>query len=981
MAEATEAPSERQPLLRQMQVNATEVYPIIQMIRHDVMHFIDTPLTHEALTAPDLTYTLIRPLGDKYGALQRQGNLSVVFCLLLNRVYFVRDRHLTTAALSQTRADLCEILAIRALREHAENMLELALALTTSWPVYSGAPNALLERAREENDDDLEERVGNAVEMAILGQAKRFIKSSPCQKVIDGIWSGKIVYQADSSRSILSDTYKRNPIHFYDPHKAPLLDHYRLKVPAIRSVLEYMNFLILFVLFVFALEYSELNRINIAEAIFMIYALGFTLEKVAAMQEHGIKVYFKGTWNGFDLAFVTLYCSYAIMRLVGVYDHQRWAREMGNNCLALIAVLMFPRLAFVTFKNNVMVLSLRAMMVQFVVLMGIAAFCFGGFLYALWTLGKDHAHARFSAGTIAWWMLDLWFGLDASGFENATKFHHVFGPFLMITYACLSNTLLLTVLVSILSHTFSTINDDAAAEAMFRRAVSTIEGVKADSLFSYQPPINLIALCIMLPASYVLTPRWFHKASAGPVARAPAYFVHASASFRVHAHAACSVARRLTSFPILLAIAWYERQAKRTGSYTFYETVSAAAEKIFDTLPRHLKRLTLFEGLTGPDADIDAIFELEEEMEESALDLEETDDVPPIEQTRQQRRLSQISRRRASHSSQHQRRPSTSTAGRSTPPIPASPQQLKPENAGPSSSPPNQQGQSTVQPPPAHIPLPRARVNSLVTRGLELAQSASSPLAQIFQPLVVDDDGGPDDQTMFSDGAASAGGMSSGNGAVTTGISYGPATRRRLSSMHVANAPPPRRVRTYSLATPGFGNGATNAGASHREHAFGHGHGTGAAAAGEDGEQQQQHGGLRRFPTSSGSSPAMRSHLGLMLAQAPLSESPDERREEEEADTEVQNPEGRGLGKGRVESPTAGVGTEQGSACRATLAGPKETASQVEDEREEEGAGEGGPAAQNLGWERRLESIEARQRRMEEMLAEIARSLSANAKA
>ncbi|OSD02921.1 hypothetical protein PYCCODRAFT_1388954 [Trametes coccinea BRFM310] len=915
MAEATEAPSERQPLLRQMQVNATEVYPIIQMIRH-----VDTPLTHEALTAPDLTYTLIRPLGDKYGALQRQGNLSVVFCLLLNRVYFVRDRHLTTAALSQTRADLCEILAIRALREHAENMLELALALTTSWPVYSGAPNALLERAREENDDDLEERVGNAVEMAILGQAKRFIKSSPCQKVIDGIWSGKIVYQADSSRSILSDTYKRNPIHFYDPHKAPLLDHYRLKVPAIRSVLEYMNFLILFVLFVFALEYSELNRINIAEAIFMIYALGFTLEKVAAMQEHGIKVYFKGTWNGFDLAFVTLYCSYAIMRLVGVYDHQRWAREMGNNCLALIAVLMFPRLAFVTFKNNVMVLSLRAMMVQFVVLMGIAAFCFGGFLYALWTLGKDHAHARFSAGTIAWWMLDLWFGLDASGFENATKFHHVFGPFLMITYACLSNTLLLTVLVSILSHTFSTINDDAAAEAMFRRAVSTIEGVKADSLFSYQPPINLIALCIMLPASYVLTPRWFHKVNVFMI--------------------------RLTSFPILLAIAWYERQAKRTGSYTFYETVSAAAEKIFDTLPRHLKRLTLFEGLTGPDADIDAIFELEEEMEESALDLEETDDVPPIEQTRQQRRLSQVSRRRASHSSQHQRRPSTSTAGRSTPPIPASPQQLKPENAGPSSSSPNQQGQSTVQPPPAHIPLPRARVNSLVTRGLELAQSASSPLAQIFQPLVVDDDGGPDDQTMFSDGAASAGGMSSGNGAATTGISYGPATRRRLSSMHVANAPPPRRVRTYSLATPGFGHGATNAGAGHREHAFGHGHGTGTAAAGEDGEQQQQqqHGGMRRFPTSSGGSPAMRSHLGLMLAQAPLSESPDERREEEEADAE-------------------------------------ETASQVEDEREEEGAGEGGPAAQNLGWERRLESIEARQRRMEEMLAEIARSLSANAKA
>ena len=53
--------------------------------------------------------------------------------------------------------------------------------------------------------------------------------------------SGKCVYQARGSHSLISDvgttaptgtwltfsqTYKRTPIHFYDPHKAPLLDHY-----------------------------------------------------------------------------------------------------------------------------------------------------------------------------------------------------------------------------------------------------------------------------------------------------------------------------------------------------------------------------------------------------------------------------------------------------------------------------------------------------------------------------------------------------------------------------------------------------------------------------------------------------------------------------------------------------------------------------------------------------------------------------------
>ena len=112
----------------------------------------------------------------------------MVFCLLLNRAYFLRDRNLISSALSRTRAALCEKLAIRAIHAHASNMLELALVLTTSWPVYAGADPGLVARAREERDEDLDDRVGNAIEVAIISQARTFIKSQPVQKVIDGIW-------------------------------------------------------------------------------------------------------------------------------------------------------------------------------------------------------------------------------------------------------------------------------------------------------------------------------------------------------------------------------------------------------------------------------------------------------------------------------------------------------------------------------------------------------------------------------------------------------------------------------------------------------------------------------------------------------------------------------------------------------------------------------------------------------------------------
>jgi len=96
---------------------------------------------------------------------------------------------MATTSVSRSRGELCEILAIRTLRDYANSMLQLTLAVTTSWAVYSGADDDVIARARQERDSNLEERVGNAIEMAIVGKAKRFIKSSSCQRVIDGIWT------------------------------------------------------------------------------------------------------------------------------------------------------------------------------------------------------------------------------------------------------------------------------------------------------------------------------------------------------------------------------------------------------------------------------------------------------------------------------------------------------------------------------------------------------------------------------------------------------------------------------------------------------------------------------------------------------------------------------------------------------------------------------------------------------------------------
>jgi len=51
---------------------------------------------------------------------------------------------------------------------------------------------------------------------------------------------------------------------------------------------------------------------------------------------------------------------------------------------------------------------------------------------------------------------------------------------------------------------------------------------------------------------------------------------------------------RITNLPILLFIAFYERQAMDLSSVGFYETITSAAERAYDSLPRRVKRMSKF---------------------------------------------------------------------------------------------------------------------------------------------------------------------------------------------------------------------------------------------------------------------------------------------------------------------------------------------------------------------------------------------------
>jgi len=186
---------------------------------------------------------------------------------------------------------------------------------------------------------------------------------------------------------------------------------------------------------------------------------------------------------------------------------------------------------------------------------------------------------------------------------------------------------------------------------------------------------------------------------------------------------------RLTNFPILITIALYERQAKKIGTVGVGETLLATTERFLETLPRNIKRWTLLDNLfPGGVSDIDAIFELEGQLD-SALDTHDQGGYPQIGHTR-------------TGSVRHAR----GSIGSSTYPRMPSQSSRKPDSS-----------------PGPHA---RLRVMPPLNRPAETTVHAS-PLAQLFHPLIVDDAIPEDAQP---------------NAGTRDGVSYGPASRRRLSS-------------------------------------------------------------------------------------------------------------------------------------------------------------------------------------------------------
>jgi len=495
-----------------------------------------------------MNVSIIRPLVDQYYKMQ---DVSVVYCLIVNRLQFLKEQANAPhhQSVNITRASLCELVASRILRRFSEDnpgvqgLLLLANILVAGFDPFQGAPEDVIK----ENDPALHWAMQKAggylrklptLEIAIISESKTFLSSSACQRVVNAIYEGRVVYTPSSFIDILPDHYKSKPISLYDPRKARLLNQYRLIVPRTRNFLEVGQFVVLLALYILVMTNRDPCTFTIVELVFCIYTAGWVLDQFASILEHGWSVYTQNLWSFLDVTFALIYGIYLVIRIHGLRIDNSEVGQQAIDVLAIGAPFLIPRLAFNLMSENMLFVSLRSMMADFALLTVLAVWCFAGFLLSMMWLGNaKHKHKPV---TISKWMLWIWFGLDGTGIPQSADFHWLLGPILMVTFAFLGNTLFLTILVSMLSNTFAGIVSNASAEIQYRRAVLTLEGVKSDAIFAYQPPFNIAALVFLLPLKFLVSPRWFHKVNVTAV--------------------------RFLNAPLLLIIGYLERRALWAGS-------------------------------------------------------------------------------------------------------------------------------------------------------------------------------------------------------------------------------------------------------------------------------------------------------------------------------------------------------------------------------------------------------------------------------
>lgn len=152
----------------------------------------------------------------------------------------------------------------------------------------------------------------NALEIATIAQAKKFLSQKVVQKIIDNIWNGEIVFW-DS----LSVHSRKRPHFFNEKYVSILLDivnrltphrtadpYSRLRVPLYRKAFEAGFFVSFLCLYYAVLVERKPTGIGVFETLMYIWIAAFAYDELSGMTDAGVAFYQMDFWKIWNLGII-----------------------------------------------------------------------------------------------------------------------------------------------------------------------------------------------------------------------------------------------------------------------------------------------------------------------------------------------------------------------------------------------------------------------------------------------------------------------------------------------------------------------------------------------------------------------------------------------------------------------------------------------------------------------------------------------------
>ena len=137
---------------------------------------------------------------------------------------------------------------------------------------HSGNETSDPEAARSQSYGGTSSACMSALEVAIVGEALKFIASPIVQDVLQDIWKGNIVLWGDLD---VNASTARKKATLYAWRRTMWAGYARLRVPRYRFAFQVANFAVLLVLFLTTLRQPDRDHLSVQEIFLDIWFLGF----------------------------------------------------------------------------------------------------------------------------------------------------------------------------------------------------------------------------------------------------------------------------------------------------------------------------------------------------------------------------------------------------------------------------------------------------------------------------------------------------------------------------------------------------------------------------------------------------------------------------------------------------------------------------------------------------------------------------------